>query len=462
MDSPRPNRKPFPRQYFVERLSRTIEVHQILRDGHEEYFRARNATGWRHDLGAQDVFLDNAGLIFQGQVDRDIWVEQMRDIKLLLQRWERLQEEVLQRKPWWGKNFNPAGRLANAGEPRSLLRFMGDADFAELEEGFSFLLDTANRVDPRRLDDWSPENFLDRASWPSERIEPRLFSGGVPLPPEWSPVVDRLRILPPSAATPDLPIRVGGQPADYAIYRNVVRDQGQLGACAANSIASALDIAGLRARPRSRITAANRVSAAWLHAKTGASRRDGRRLGAVAKFVDDEYLCAHELFPYPTHRAELQRWADDGWLPTDESVVADHVRLMDCWGKVEVRNLQRSGSELDVPKLKAHLAAGWVAVVAASHPVSVNKSPGLNTYGAVVTPPLGAARHAEGGHAWTVVGYDHIDGDARWKYQGHFLAMTSWGESFPVEQPFGPGIVALPFSYFLSEGFETWAFRFRQ
>jgi C1A family cysteine protease len=113
-----------------------------------------------------------------------------------------------------------------------------------------------------------------------------------------------------------------------------------------------------------------------------------------------------------------------------------------------------------VPKLKAHLAAGWVVVIAASQPIAVHTSPGLNTYGAVVAPPLGSKRQGQGGHAWTLVGYDHVDGNAQWKYQGHFLAMTSWGDKFPIKQPLGPGVVAIPFSFFLSEGFEAWAFRF--
>ena len=99
-------------------------------------------------------------------------------------------------------------------------------------------------------------------------------------------------------------------------------------------------------------------------------------------------------------------------------------------------------------------------MIAASMPTAIHTSPGLNRYGAVATPPLGGPRRSEGGHAWTLVGYDHVDGNNKWKYQGHFLAMTSWGPDFPVNQPFGPGIVAIPFSFFLSEGYEAWAFRF--
>jgi hypothetical protein len=59
-----------------------------------------------------------------------------------------------------------------------------------------------------------------------------------------------------------------------------------------------------------------------------------------------------------------------------------------------------------------------------------------------------------------LVGYDHIDGNQFWKYQGQFLALNSWGEEFPLRQPFGCGGVAIPFAYFLTEGIEAYAIRF--
>lgn len=459
MTRPTPNRKPFPRRYFVERLHQVAEVHQLLRNGHEEYFRTRNPEGWRHDLGAQDVFLDNAGLVFQEQVGRALWDRHMHDLKSLMLRWERLREEVVPGSPWWGTHFNASGRSANAGEPRGLLRFMRDLDLKELDNE-EYSPDHLNdRFGPGRLTDWVPDDLVDGEYWWESRNDQSSFSGGVPLPAAWSASVDRVRILPPSAATPDLPLRSGYRKVDQAIYRNALRDQGKLGTCVAQAVASALEIAGSRARPR-KWKPAHRFSAAWLHTSTGSSRRDGRSLGSIARFVDRGQLCSDALFAYPEHPGKLQQWAADHWVPDSGAVAKDHTQLADYWGEVEVRNLQPADTELDVAKVKAHLAAGWVVVVAASLPQVVYDSPGLNVFGSVVNAPLGSLRHAQG-HAWTLIGYDHIDGNVQWKYQGHFLAMTSWGSNFPAKQPLGPGIVAVPFSFFLSEGYEAWAFRFR-
>lgn len=458
MPTPMPNRKPFPRSYFAERLGQVAEVHQLLRNGNEEHYRSRNPEGFRHDLGAQDVFLDNAGLVWQEQVDRDVWVRHASDLKLLMLRWERLREEVVPGKPWWGTHFNASGRSANAGEPRGLLRLMRDLDRDELCQDLppNHQRDGSSLGD---LSDWSPDDLVDGDQWWGSRHAPPPFSGGVPLPRGWSARVDRVRILPPSAATPDLPLRSGFRKVDRTSYRNTLRNQGKLGTCAAQAVASALEIAGCRATQR-KWNPAYRFSAAWLHTSTGRSRRDGRSLRSVAGFVDRGHLCSESLFAYPEDPIRLEEWADDSWVPDSGAVAKDHFRLTDYWGEVEVRNLQPADTELDVPKVKAHLAAGWVVVVAASLPSMVHESPGLNEFGSLVAPPLGSRRHTQG-HAWTLVGYDHIDGNSQWKYQGHFLTMTSWGSKFPAKQPLGPGIVAVPFSFFLSEGYEAWAFRFR-
>jgi len=43
------------------------KLHPFPRKAHEPYFRSKNPIGWRHDLGAQDVFLDNFGLLVAEQ-----------------------------------------------------------------------------------------------------------------------------------------------------------------------------------------------------------------------------------------------------------------------------------------------------------------------------------------------------------------------------------------------------------
>ena len=58
------------------------------------------------------------------------------------------------------------------------------------------------------------------------------------------------------------------------------------------------------------------------------------------------------------------------------------------------------------------------------------------------------------------MGYDHVDGNKQWKYQGRFLAMNSWGENFPRTPVMGKGLVSLPFGLFLTEGVSVLALRF--
>ena len=59
------------------------------------------------------------------------------------------------------------------------------------------------------------------------------------------------------------------------------------------------------------------------------------------------------------------------------------------------------------------------------------------------------------------VGYDHVDGNHFWKYQGRFFALSSWGVRYPERPLAGPGVFTLPFAMLLTEGFDAYAMRFR-
>ena len=61
------------------------------------------------------------------------------------------------------------------------------------------------------------------------------------------------------------------------------------------------------------------------------------------------------------------------------------------------------------------------------------------------------------GHAWLLTGYDHVDGNQRWKYQGRFIALNAWN----IQRTLGKGIVTLPFAMLLTEGIEAFAIRLK-
>lgn len=135
---PNPNRKPFPRAYLIEPYVTDAKVHPLVREAKEPYYRRKNPKGFRHDLGALDIFLDNFGVLIAEQilpphVPEEVTKHYLRELMQLLHyRWALLQHQVIQRDPWWGKHFNSAARRANAGEPRGLLRFMGDEDWSRI------------------------------------------------------------------------------------------------------------------------------------------------------------------------------------------------------------------------------------------------------------------------------------------------------------------------------------------
>jgi hypothetical protein len=109
--------------------------------------------------------------------------------------------------------------------------------------------------------------------------------------------------------------------------------------------------------------------------------------------------------------------------------------------------------------MKTLLAAGWVIVTGAAFQKKWNTGANFLDYGTPLSPLPGDMR--DGGHAWLLVGYDHVDGNNQWKYQGRFYCLSSWGPSFPRKQTHGPAIFTLPFSFFLTEGYRQGGFAIR-
>ena len=104
----------------------------------------------------------------------------------------------------------------------------------------------------------------------------------------------------------------------------------------------------------------------------------------------------------------------------------------------------------DVSRLKTLLASGWVIVFGIAWPEIWNGNSRFNAYGLPPIPLSGTK--FDGGHAMVMVGYDHVDGNNQWKYQGRFYCLNSWGTSWPASQAWGPGLCSLPFSMFLTQG----------
>ena len=121
--------------------------------------------------------------------------------------------------------------------------------------------------------------------------------------------------------------------------------------------------------------------------------------------------------------------------------------------------LIREVDPTDIAKLKTLVAAGWAVVVSTSLTGEM-LGPGFSEHGLAVAPLRGQPRWPEG-HAWLLVGYDHVDGSKHWKYQGHFLALNSWGLAFPRKAKDTPGLCRIPFATLLTEGLEAYALRFR-
>ncbi len=457
-------------------------IHPLVRTGHEAYYQRLNPNGYQHDLGAQDLFLDDLGLLFFEQLDSHLHpAPYFSALWLLLARWEALERAVYPDEPHWGKYLNARTRRANSGEPRSLLRLDLGTDQLdtslrlEVDDGrspdrqpfdYSFFRERIGRSERfwsadfdipwlwrvrerSRYRDWDPYELLPddvrfRDSLPptgeyEERATGLLIEG-------MGPRVGPYGILPLEYATPDLPPSVGATPAALKRFSRFVRDQGSHPTCAAFAFCTALDI--LRNRAEGGRTT-GLFCPADLHLRLGSHRWNrGRTLAEIASLV------SQELPVLPPSRYPLQTVDPDQLLAEVARARAQYAGLMQThYGPAWIRKLDVH----KIPELKAHLAAGWVLVVGTALTREAMQSNALRRYGYPLRPLPGQNRI--GGHAWTVVGYEHVDGNQQWKYQGRFIALNSWGRSEPSDPVLGPGLVSLPFSFVYSEGSEAYAIR---
>jgi hypothetical protein len=495
-----PYQKKFPRGRLLQPFATTGRkpIHPVNRVGHESFYKGANAHGYQHDLGAQDVFLDNLGVLFMEQFSDPAHTSgRWRALRHMIDVWDLLQFQAVHKSPWWGGHFNARTRRANSGEPRSLLRFLGEHDLTRLP---ALLLEvlvlpgrrnrgydnpSGNLSDPRENDlSDRPRSLIDHweelwdmnehswwrkgrrfGEWLPDPLEPqgwnpnehqvtekdrRVYPTGADLPSGISSFVDTVRILHPDQSTPDLPLRVGTRRADQRTFRQCAVDQGDNKTCAASSICTALNV--LVRRQYKRVGRSFKFSPAWMHCMSGAasgkSWSQGRLTKESIELVKRSLPCSEKAFPYSHGESDMKKGT---WKTSART--KDVMDQTDRFGIPVIREL---GGDA-VADIKAHLAAGWVVVVSTSMAENF-RSPGLNRHGLPLTPFLGEKRLS--GHAWCLVGYDHVDGNNQWKHQGRFIALNTWGLGWPHEPILGEGLCHLPFSMFLTECHGAWALRF--
>ena len=478
-------------------------IHPILRKRVEPYFKRKNPMGYMHDLGALDVFLDNFGVLVAEQFDPLVQRRKYSaQWKFLMRLWKVLGKNILEKKPWWGKYYNSKSRRALAGEPRSLLRWLNQDDATifpvhRFVRGYRFNSLDDNPIEPEHgiwgndlwtgrrgrdrgynenndnpfinpfdvmrehgvqfddidwdpFSDWDCENLFPD-DWESEDYRPNdlWVPGGEILRRNFSPRVDRLRILHPSQATPDLPIRVGSSKADRMFFERNVLNQGVHKTCVAHATCAALNI--LVRKQFGAKASRQKFSPAWLHwalDRDGLGWNNGRCVDWIPEVLEKQLPCSEETFPYRYGPSETKI----GWknFMRNESSKEAFVKF----GRVLCERIEPD----NIAEMKKFLAAGWILTASTSYVKSMSGS-SLNTLGLPLAPFIGEHREKQG-HAWTIVGYDHVDGNKQWKYQGRFLAMNSWGTQFPRTPVMGKGLVSLPFGLFLTEGVSVVALKF--
>ena len=267
---------------------------------------------------------------------------------------------------------------------------------------------------------------------------------GLELPEEFRVPVESLRLVSPLHSTPDLPPRVRPK---LSMLQEVLhgRDQGELPTCGSFATVFALEVASRNAALRT-----FRLSPAWLHLSSGA-REEHRTLQRLLEVVSDTLPCREGSAPY----AELLSGELGDRNQFGARVGEDSRTVNESWGPPRIRTLDRENISL----MKTLLAAGWVLIAATRITENFFRRPFAMSHGLALQPLLGEA--PAGGHGWCIVGYDHVDGGAsHWKYQGRFIALSSWGTNEHPNSPYVPGIVSLPFSFVLQEAFEVVAIRF--
>jgi hypothetical protein len=456
MPSPNPNRKPFPRRLFLETIldaGMRERIHPLERLAMEPSIRERDPISWRHTLGAYDVVLDNLGILFGEQFSSEVErFAYFNEAEKHLGLYDHATRHLHPRRPWQGDYLLGKARTANAGEPRPFLRLLAETPLKWPPEPTAHdrqSLDDAchHGVRPNRFSGLPWHLMFPSGGGGFEDLSQVLPTPvwGVPLPLGFGSTVPSSRLLSPSEATPDLPLRVGRTAGDLKEYDWVLRDQGQHPTCTSHAVAMALTLAARRTGKRA---LHRNFSASWIHyasARGGEGWEQGRSLEAVMEAVQACLPCLEEDFPYPAPSE------GPGWRTSPRDAAA--TTLSEQMGPLEVLELE----PFQISRMKTLLAAGWLLVVTTGFPKSWN--PGFHRFGLPLVPLPGEARESAG-HAWLLVGYDHVDGQAQWKYQGRFLALNSWGRNWPATQFWGPGLCSLPFSFFLTEGLQAYALRF--
>lgn len=477
-----PYRNPFPRWYHLSRYRKQL-VHPLERLAMEPYFKQKNEYGYHHDLGMMDVLFDNFGVLISEQFeDAELRRQYLTELpKLMLYWWQAAQRQIIQKKPFWGVNFNASSRDANAGEPRSLLRFVADDDLADgnasvfsLDDGSA---DSDSYTSKRRLfedgrlvlpitddqfavvnfknkfvyDDWNADELFPVTYRPNTALNETLgeclsFRGGVLLPEDMSKTVDAIRILHPRHCTPDLPLRVGLDRKDFELYQRLWRNQSSLPSCVSFALCTALEILVRRCCSSGQKV---RFSPAWVHCMSGDVGNQGRRLGTAVEAIRYSLPCHEDAYPYDP--IALGNWRNTGVDWESPQMAASSRDLTARFGEPQIRKLDVT----DISVIKTHLAAGWLIIVSTSLTEDFWEHAILNNPSGLTFAPLKGQKRMPTGHAWLLTGYDHVDGNQRWKYQGRFLALNAWN----INRTLGKGIVTLPFAMLLTEGIEAFAIR---
>mgnify|MGYP001221118066 CR=1 FL=1 len=473
--------KRFPRGQFASRFGATPQLHFRRHLAAEPYFKPKNPRGWAHDLGAQDVFLDNFGILAREQLDGLPWERDYQfPVQCCMTRWSRAQREVVQASPWWGRHFNSKQRRADAGEPRSLLRLL-PADLLRAGVPASPVQDPPDRdADWKDLwvapdedslhDDWNklvwarlfePIQTLGARAAPV-LVHRELALGAEPEPGMLGRRIETLHVLHPRNSTPDLPLRVCAIPQSSAlgVVAKSQRDQGTAPSCVAHAVCSALEIALRRpGGPGSR----TQFSARALHRDTG-DASSGRFVRSVLDHVQVEL----PLREQDELALSVSSPAICDVIEVSERAWRERRRISRARGAPIVHELRRAGADqpVDIAAVKTFLAAGWVVVVSTYLTDRFHEQLGgadIWDTGLLLTPLPGDKRTRA--HAWCLVGYDHVDGNPSWKYQGRFIGLNSWGqvgegEPFGCRSPHGTGTFSMPFAFLLNLCIEAYAIRF--
>lgn len=446
-----PNSPRFTRGSFVARFNKSWygrSLHPLNRAALEPLIKSKEPDDWRHTLGAVDVFMDNMGMLAAEQFEHGEREDYQTQLPYLLGRYWRATQILLGEKPWFGRYLLGKGRKAQAGQPLPFFRILGSRDAAPSE--ISIIdqeTDSPSRVGyEQRFYGWKWQTI-----WPGDYTEPEEVtssslreanSRGALLPDGFQSETPEPRLLPLDFATPELPLRCGDTRADLAIYKRFVFDQNPHPTCVASATATALAVAGARAGMGSGLLPSG-FSVSWIHYASDDKNRgwsDGRTVESARNCLRESLPCTEMAFPYALGPTEN----DKTWKSA--SRMSDAVAVTQSLGMPRVIDVNLS----DIAELKTLLAAGWVVVFGLAWPKSWTGNCRFNLYGMPPTPLAGVPY--DGGHAMVLVGYDHVDGNNQWKYQGRFYCLNSWSSRWPSAQAWGPGICSLPFSLFLTQG----------